>query len=324
MDIDHLRQAMNELGASSVPFLWGVDYELSKGFLIQKPLETTSLLWNIKGVGNDSALRNTGRKINLREETPPEPEYREKFATVRQGLMRGDSFLANLTVASRVTPDCTLEEIYASVKAPYKLLIPGQFLCFSPESFVRIQSGHISTYPMKGTIDASVPDAADRLIGDYKELCEHFTIVDLMRNDLNSVAADVKVSRFRYIDRIETHNGAILQTSSEIIGRLSPEKAHSFGDIILPLLPAGSICGAPKPATLRLISQAESQKRGWYTGVFGYFDGNTMDSAVMIRCIQRAHDNNLYFHSGGGITVNSVCEEEYNEITSKIYLPQNT
>ncbi|MDE6164992.1 MAG: hypothetical protein K2F62_05260, partial [Muribaculaceae bacterium] len=90
MDIDHLRQAMNELGASLVPFLWGVDYELSKGFLIQKPLETTSLLWNIKGVGNDSALRNIGRKINLREETPPEPEYREQFATVRHGLMRGD------------------------------------------------------------------------------------------------------------------------------------------------------------------------------------------------------------------------------------------
>ncbi|MDE6243811.1 MAG: chorismate-binding protein, partial [Muribaculaceae bacterium] len=60
--------------------------------------------------------------------------------------------------------------------------------------------------------------------------------------------------------------------------------------------------------------------RGWYTGVFGYFDGRVMRSAVMIRCIQRSPDERLFFHSGGGVTVNSDCREEYEELLTKVYL----
>lgn len=97
-------------------------------------------------------------------------------------------------------------------------------------------------------------------------------------------------------------------------------KEYDFGDIILPMLPAGSITGAPKEATVSLIGCAEDSPRGWYTGVFGYFDGEEMESAVMIRCIQRGDDRRLYFHSGGGITVNSNCEEEYEELIAKVYL----
>ena len=93
-----------------------------------------------------------------------------------------------------------------------------------------------------------------------------------------------------------------------------------MGDIILPLLPAGSISGAPKPATVDLISKSEIAPRGWYTGVFGYFDGIEMQSAVMIRCLQRGDDGKLYFHSGGGVTVNSDCQEEYDELLTKVYL----
>lgn len=90
--------------------------------------------------------------------------------------------------------------------------------------------------------------------------------------------------------------------------------------MIFPLLPAGSITGAPKRATVELIERAESVERGWYTGVFGYFDGEEMLTAVMIRCMQRGADGRLYFHSGGGVTVNSVEQEEYAELMAKVYL----
>ena len=173
---------------------------------------------------------------------------------------------------------------------------------------------------MKGTADATEPGAEEKLLGNYKELCEHHTIVDLMRNDLNSVASEVRVRRFRYVGNIETSHGPILQTSSNITGVLPEESVNRFGDVILPLLPAGSICGAPKQATLELISRAETAPRGWYTGVFGFFDGVTMRTAVMIRCLQRHTDGRLFFHSGGGITVNSDEEEEYSEMLAKIYL----
>ena len=66
--------------------------------------------------------------------------------------------------------------------------------------------------------------------------------------------------------------------------------------------------------------QAEGLPRGYYSGVFGYFDGQTLDSAVLIRFIEKV-DNRYYFRSGGGITVNSQAKEEYQEILEKIYLP---
>ena len=157
-------------------------------------------------------------------------------------------------------------------------------------------------------------------MGDYKERCEHYTIVDLIRNDLNRIADRVRVERFRYVEKIATLRGEILQTSSEIAGDLRSGWRQELGDLLFSLLPAGSISGAPKPATLRLIRDAEQCPRGYYTGVFGYFDGHDLDSAVMIRYIE-CENGRFYFRSGGGITVHSDPQQEYDEVVTKIYLP---
>ncbi len=243
-----------------------------------------------------------------------------KFDTVRQGLARGDSFLLNLTVATELEMSWTLEEIFHRARSPYRLLVPGRFVCFSPEIFVRVGNGEISSFPMKGTIDASVPDAERVILEDYKERSEHNTIVDLIRNDLNRVSERVDVRRFRYIDRLRVSRGEILQVSSEVVGRLAGDYKSRLGDIVFGMLPAGSISGAPKPSTLDIISRAEREPRGFYTGVFGYFDGERLDSAVMIRYIER-RDGRYYFRSGGGITINSDCRSEYEEVLAKVYLP---
>ena len=185
---------------------------------------------------------------------------------------------------------------------------------------MRVGNGEISSFPMKGTIDASVPDAERVILEDYKERSEHNTIVDLIRNDLNRVSERVDVRRFRYIDRLRVSRGEILQVSSEVVGRLVGDYKSRLGDIVFGMLPAGSISGAPKPSTLDIISRAEREPRGFYTGVFGYFDGERLDSAVMIRYIER-RDGRYYFRSGGGITINSDCRSEYEEVLAKVYLP---
>ena len=320
-----LRQRMNALGRARVPFLWATDYECSRGFVLENPEEADAAIrWSVRGRGNGHSAAARGcppPSLKIVSEIGHEA-YQHMFGTVMAGLMRGDSFLCNLTGRTRVECDGGLEAIFAHADAPYKLLIGDEFVCFSPEPFVRICGNRISTYPMKGTADASVPGAEEALLNDYKEMCEHHTIVDLMRNDLNSVASGVEVCKFRYVERIGTRKGTILQTSSEICGRLPQGKERDFGDIIFPMLPAGSITGAPKEATVEIIRRAETAPRGWYTGVFGYFDGDTMETAVMIRCIQRSADGSLYFHSGGGITVNSRCHEEYSELITKVYLTQ--
>ena len=173
---------------------------------------------------------------------------------------------------------------------------------------------------MKGTIDASEPEAETRILNDPKETAEHHTIVDLIRNDLSLVATNVAVEKFRFLNTIRTHDRTLLQVSSEITGQLPDNYKEHLGDIFHKLLPAGSICGAPKRKTLEIINKSEIYKRGFYTGVFGIFDGLDLQSAVMIRYIEKA-DNQLTFKSGGGITALSDPIKEYQELIDKVYVP---
>ena len=309
---------MNRAGAAGRPFLFGFDFELTHAFFIPEPLHQTEVRFNLRGVSNAS---DEGPEVPYTFERTPEPEaiYAHRFDIVRAGLLRGDSFLTNLTVRTPIRTD--LDAIYRRARALYKMYYPGAFVCFSPERFVRIDAdGTIASNPMKGTIDARLPDARERILSDPKETAEHNTIVDLIRNDLSMVADGVHVRRFRYIDRLETSAGPILQVSSEIVGRLATDWRSHVGDVIARLLPAGSVSGAPKDATVRLIRQAEQTPRGFYTGVFGLFDGYTLDSAVFIRFIDLTTDPFTY-QSGGGITARSRMHDEYEEVIQKVYLP---
>lgn len=247
-------------------------------------------------------------------------QYLSSFKKVRHHLHYGNSFLTNLTASTPIELDMSLSQIFNRSQARYKIKFADDWVCFSPESFVQIQNGIISSYPMKGTIDASVPNAKQHILDDPKETAEHYTIVDLIRNDLSLVATDIEVKRFRYIDLIETNTKSLYQVSSEIVGKLPEDYQFHLGDILFALLPAGSISGAPKKKTVEIIQEAERHHRGFYTGVAFYFDGETIDSCVLIRFIEQTPQG-LVYKSGGGITINSKPEEEYQELLDKIYVP---
>lgn len=328
ISIENLRTKINTFHKAGTPFLFGIDYEMRNAFFVDNPLEQDYVLFRMDKVKNydDSSITTTNpsnTNINLQiVDIEPYDSYSKRFNIIHNGLKQGDTFLANLTSRTRVKSTLTLREIFLLSKSRFGLYHPDAgFVSFSPEGFVSIDSqNNISSFPMKGTIDASIPNAQDIIINDYKELCEHRTIVDLIRNDLSIVSSNVKVERFRYIDTIYSHSRTLLQTSSEITGKLPDD--YELGDTILKLLPAGSISGAPKPRTMELIRQAEGIDRGFYCGVFGYFDGREFCSAVAIRYIeQEAHNNEMYYRSGGGITINSDIRAEHQEIQSKIYIP---
>lgn len=347
-----VRQNMNRAAQIGTPFLFAVDYELKHGFFVENPLQQQQIMWRVGEITNcpPTNHKSTTSSGSYFESFPISYEhYQDMFSQLQAEIAHGNSFLANLTVQTPIRTDYTLEEIFHRSNSPYALVIPDELVCFSPETFVRIANGRISSNPMKGTIDAQIDDAEQKILADYKESAEHFTIVDLIRNDLSRVATEVRVEKLRYIERLHTSSGDILQVSSLIGGKLKPDATYKtdaqhchvsveasadassggspceidtamMGDQIFELLPAGSICGAPKQKTVDILRDIEKQPRGFYTGVFGYFDGQQLDSAVMIRYIEKC-DGKLYFRSGGGITINSVCSDEYNEVIKKIYLP---
>ncbi|MEI6898612.1 MAG: aminodeoxychorismate synthase component I [Bacteroidota bacterium] len=329
-DADHFLNFLNKEETSAkitgyaknrTPFLFFIDATMENG-LVYSPVEAAKkgIFFNFNGITNFTleSLAPVRKEFSF---TPvPFDEYHASFRKVMAHIKKGDTYLLNLTFPTPVETGYSLEEIFHFSVAPYKLLVNEHFVLFSPEIFIKIHEGRIFSHPMKGTINASIPGAEELLMNDRKELFEHNTIVDLIRNDLAMVSTHVKVSRFRYLQKITTNRKALLQVSSEITGELPADYLSHLGDIIFTLLPAGSVTGAPKLKTVEIIRNAEIDDRGFYTGICGFFDGHSLDSAVMIRFIEK-NDRGLFFRSGGGITALSNAQSEYHELTDKVYVP---
>ncbi|TVZ15345.1 aminodeoxychorismate synthase component I [Maribacter sp. MAR_2009_72] len=306
------------------PFIFIIDFQKSEQLAYSfQEAAAQDIYFNIKGNGNDRQLQpltTTATSIDLRPEPFNKDAYIKAFHTVQNELKNGNSFLLNLTFSTPLHTKASLKQIYQNASAPYKLWFKDKFIVFSPECYIKTKDDSIFSYPMKGTINNDVPDAEAQLLSNKKELYEHNTIVDLIRNDLSMIAKNVKVNKFRYVEKIKKGTQELLQTSTEIQGNLPKDWKDNFAALLLKTLPAGSISGAPKKKTIEIIEYAETTPRGFYTGVFGIFDGKDIDSAVSIRFIEN-NDGQLIYRSGGGITHLSTLEEEYQELLEKIYVP---
>ena len=310
---------MNELGRRNEAFVFVIDFDTIKAKLF-KPDETDKIWWKANNQSNLASPIANEKEIKWETEPVSFNHYKKGFDLVQHHIHNGDTYLLNYTQPTRIKTNLSLEEIFNHSEARYKVLLKDEFVCFSPERFVQIDAGKISSYPMKGTMDASLPNAKKRILNDSKELAEHNTIVDLIRNDLSLVAENVTVEKFRYLERLKTNQRDLWQVSSKISGDLPENYTEQIGDIIFKMLPAGSICGAPKKKTVEIIKTAENYDRGFYTGIFGYFNGQNLDSCVLIRYIEK-QENQLVYKSGGGITYLSNAESEYEELVKKVYIP---
>lgn len=311
---------MNRYSSEKEPYLFIIDFEMQYPEIHKLSSIPSGIKYQTPLCSNVTEGQGRTDVISLTRYPVDYETYSEAFTNVYRNIALGNSYLLNLTFPSLIETDLTLEEIFLTSIAKYKLLYNNKFVVFSPEIFIRISNGVIKSFPMKGTIDASVYDAESVILNDRKEMAEHNTIVDLIRNDLSLFAERVVVDRYRYIDEIKTDGGMLLQVSSEITGHLLPGYESRLGDIITGMLPAGSVSGAPKQQTLEIIKESEKYDRGWYTGIFGVFDGKSLDSAIMIRYIED-DSGRLIYKSGGGITFMSDPEKEYQELISKIYVP---
>lgn len=313
-----IQKQLNQWGSENHPFVFLIDFECLKPMCWSLKEPINNFEYNFNGFTNIvKSKKEFDEAVHLIKTPISFDCYQKKFNYVKSEIELGNSFLVNLTSSTKIETNLSLDDIVQNAHSKYICHLKDEFVSFSPETFIQINNGKIKSFPMKGTIDANIPNAKELILANPKEIAEHATIVDLIRNDLSMVSDNVRVSNYRYYEEIQTQEGLIGQVSSKIEGTLPENYNDIIGDIIFALLPAGSISGAPKNKTKQIINKAENAERGYYTGVAGYFDGANLDSCVLIRYLQA--DNT--YRSGGGITSQSDLYKEYQEMINKVYVP---
>jgi para-aminobenzoate synthetase component 1 len=313
-----LRSTLNYFGNNKEPFFFCISYNLQSWDVVALKDLPSNIQFTI-----DNSFPKKFTNTNAIEKKPLSyKSYKKKFDAVIQEIEAGNTYLLNLTSKTNITTEQTLRDIYKNSFAKYKLFYKNKFVSFSPETFIKISNNMIFTFPMKGTIDASIDLAKEKILENQKELAEHTMIVDLLRNDLNIVSKNVKVENFRYVEEIQAGEKKLLQVSSKISGELGSNWHSKIGDILVNILPAGSITGTPKKKTVEIIQNIEKYNRDYFSGIWGVYDGVSLDSAVLIRFIETTKNKNKFIYkSGGGITIESDPKDEYNEMIDKVYIP---
>src|SRR5258706_14151078 len=239
MNLIEFESKLNEWGQAQVPFLFLFDFEMEMPVAWPITEIPSEILFSIDGYTN-AGTPDREIEVVLKKYPVSMAGYKSKFDSVKNHISVGDSYLTNLTIKTKIDLTPGLEELFLQASAKYKVCWKNNFLVFSPETFVKMEDGKIFSFPMKGTIDASIPNAEEIILEDQKELAEHVTIVDLIRNDLSTVASEVKVRRFRYVEKIRTNQKDLLQVSSEISGKLPKNYCVNIRSILVSLLPSGS------------------------------------------------------------------------------------
>lgn len=254
-------------------------------------------------------------------------QYQHAFTQVQEYIKAGDCYQINLTQEFTTTAQGllldTAESFWKLTDAPYSGYLKihdFELLSCSPELFIEFETERrIITKPIKGTMpryDDPVLDQQSKykLIHSKKDQAENVMIVDLLRNDL-SVYAETGSVKTPKLFNIESFN-QVHHMVSEVTAILKPE-INPF-DVLFTALPGGSITGAPKIRAMQIIEELESAPRGAYCGSLGYFNFDGTGSwNILIRSIQK-YQNDISLWAGGGITIASDCDAEYQECFDKV------
>lgn len=252
-------------------------------------------------------------------------EYFKKIQYIKEQILDGITYEVNFTYPSVVKTNANDLELYEFLlqkqKTPYNTFLKnkyGTILSFSPELFFKLEDKKIITKPMKGTTPrgkCKEEDCAlkDFLYNDTKNRAENIMIVDLLRNDLGRIAktGTVKVDKLFEIEEHPT----VYQMTSEV----SAELRDNIGlyDIFKAIFPCGSITGAPKISTMKVIEETEDFPREVYCGAIGYLHGDYAEFSVPIRILQGKDPHKYIYHAGGAIVWDSTPEDEWEETLTK-------
>lgn len=252
-------------------------------------------------------------------------EYEQAVDNMIKYIVDGDIYVVNMTQQIMVKSDCPPYEMFKRLRSnnpsPFGAFLDYgdfQIVCASPERFMQMRDGKVTTRPIKGTRKRGATPEEDKALHDElanseKDQSELLMIVDLERNDLNSVCipGSVKVTE---LFKVETY-ATVFHLIANIEGQIKP--GCNPMDLLEAAFPGGSITGAPKLRAMELIDLEERARRNLYTGSIGYISLNgDCDFNIVIRTAV-CKDNEFHIGAGGGITCESELEFEYEETWQK-------
>jgi para-aminobenzoate synthetase/4-amino-4-deoxychorismate lyase len=254
-------------------------------------------------------------------------EYFKNIELIKKYISEGITYEVNYTYPYEIQTNLQDFELYEALlekqTTPFNAFLKDDthtILSFSPELFFKIEGNNIITKPMKGTIKRGKNKFEDDkniefLKNDIKNRAENIMIVDLLRNDLGKFAksGSVKVDNIFEIEKHPTLFQMTSQVSAEI------EDKTSLYDIFQGIFPCGSITGAPKISTMKVINEVEPYNRGIYCGAIGFLSPAECVFSVPIRILQKTKSQNDFVGNvGGAIVWNSIAQDEWDETLTKI------
>jgi len=254
-------------------------------------------------------------------------EYDESVSRIRELIASGDTYQVNysfpLTSSFNGDAFAWYQDLCVAQGAQYSAYLDlGRYkvLCLSPELFFERVGDRVITRPMKGTVRRGRWPAEDRELAQWlsdsaKDRAENVMIVDLLRNDLGkvSVPGSVRVSSLFDLERFET----VWQMTSTVESTL--REGTTLVELMSALFPCGSITGAPKIRTMQIIRELERFPRGAYTGAIGFLKpgGDCVFNVAIRTVVIDTKSGVATFGVGGGVTIDSTAEREYEECLVK-------
>ncbi len=334
--VEEVAEVVRRAAAAAEDGIWAAGflaYEAAPAFdpaFVTRPPGALPLAWfGLFDESREVALDELppGGALRLGEWTPAldAEAYARRVATIRRAIARGDTYQVNLTFPLRSSYAGDPWSLFRRLAVPPSpghrawVDLGGHQICsLSPELFFALDGDRVTARPMKGTArrgPTTAGDLAQRrwLAGSPKDRAENLMIVDMLRNDLGRVAEARSVATPRLFD-VERYPTVFQMTST-----VEARTRRGVPEILAALFPCASITGAPKVRTMELIAGLEDGPRGIYTGAIGYLGpGRRAELNVAIRTIHFDRDRGIAeYGTGGGVTWDSVAEDEYEECRVK-------
>lgn len=252
-------------------------------------------------------------------------QYYEAVEKAKEYIRAGDIFQVVPSQRFNVPFDLPPIELYRSLRrlnpSPFLFIVNTPDFALvgsSPEILVRVREGEVTIRPIAGTRKRGATPTEDKalaedLLNDPKERSEHLMLLDLGRNDVGRVSqiGSVKVTE-QFVIENYSH---VMHIVSNVTGKIRPDVDPL--DALFAGFPAGTVSGAPKIRAMEIIDELEPEKRSFYGGCVGYFDGNgNVDTCITLRT-GLVKDGKLYVQAGAGIVADSDLESEYQETVNK-------